>query len=132
MTVVIRHIRHSFSVDGVPVSSQASRQSRRRYKQSVAHEAANSIVSPINDKDTVIIEIDWFTQGLANEPDTDNIAKPIIDALKAILFTDDRQVQSHTVRKHDTSGPLSFQREPLSIVDPLLNGNYDYVLVRIY
>lgn len=132
MTVVIRHIRHSFSVNGVPVSSQGSKESRRRYKEAVAHQAAKNIVSPIDDKDNVKVEIDWFTEGFANKPDTDNIAKPIIDALKGIAFTDDRQVKSHIVRKHDTLGVIHFQREPLSIVEPLLNGNNDYVFIRIY
>lgn len=132
MTVVIRYMRCSFSVNGVPVSSQGSNHSRRRYQQAVAQEAAKSMLSPVDDKEKLKIEIDWFTQGFADKPDTDNIAKPIIDALKGIVFTDDRQVESHTVRKHDTSGVISFQREPLSIVEPLLDGNSDYVLVRIY
>ena len=132
MTVVIRHIRHSFTVIGLPVSLQSSKESRKRYQQSVAQEAAKSILSPIDDKENVKIEIDWFTEGFDNKPDADNIAKPIIDALKGIVFIDDKHVESYTVRKHDTLGVISFHREPLSIVEPLLNGNNDYVFIRIY
>jgi hypothetical protein len=125
-------IRHSFAVIGVPVSSQSSKESRRRYQQLVAQEAAKSPVSTIESEEKVKIEIDWFSEGFNNKPDADNIAKSIIDALKGIVFTDDKQVESHTVRKHDTLGVTSFWREPLSIAEPLLDGNGDYVFVRIY
>jgi hypothetical protein len=132
MTVVIRRIRYSFAVVGVPVSSQGSRESKKRYQQLVAQEAIKSVPSPIEDKQKVRIEIDWFSEGFENKPDSDNIAKPIIDALKGIVFADDKQVQSHVVRKHDTLGVMTFQMEPLLIVEPLLNGNNDYVFIRIY
>jgi len=132
MTVVIRHIRHSFAVMALPVSLQSSHHSRRRYQQLVAQEAAKSVSTPIQDQEKVRIEIDWFSQGFHNRPDVDNIAKPIIDALKGILFTDDKQVESYTVKKHSTLGPIQFWREPLSIVEPLLAGSSDYVFVRVY
>jgi crossover junction endodeoxyribonuclease RusA len=132
MTIVIRRIRHSFAVIGVPVSSQSSKESRKRYQQLVAQEAAKSVKSPIKDNEKVKIEIDWFSEGFENKPDADNIAKPIIDALKGIVFPDDKQVESHTIRKHDVLGVIRFDMEPLSIVDPLLNGNNDYVFIRIY
>jgi hypothetical protein len=132
MTVVIRRIRHSFVIIGVPVSLQADSRSKRRYQQLVGQEATKSLASPIRDKETVKIEIDWFSEGFKNKPDADNIAKPIIDALKGIVFADDKQVQSHVVRKHDTLGVMTFQMEPLLIVEPLLNGNNDYVFIRIY
>jgi ribosomal protein L14E/L6E/L27E len=132
MTVVVRRIRQSFVVIGVPVSSQGSKESRKRYQQLVSQEAAKSVASLIKDKEKVKVEIDWFSEGFENKPDADNIAKPIIDALKGIVFTDDKQVESHTVRKHDTLGVISLWREPLSIVEPLLDGNRDYVFVRIY
>lgn len=98
----------------------------------VAQEAAKSVSSPIPHQQKVRIEIDWFSQGFDNRPDADNMAKPIIDALKGILFTDDKQVESYTVRKHSTLGPIHFWREPLSIVEPLLAGTNDYVFVRVY
>jgi hypothetical protein len=132
MTVVFRHIRHSFVVIGLPVSLQSSHDSRKRYQQLVAQEAAKSASSPIQDREKVRIEIDWFSQGFENRPDADNIAKPIIDALKGILFTDDKQVETYTIRKHNTLGLIEFWREPLSIVEPLLAGNSDYVFVRLY
>jgi len=132
MTVVFRRIRHSFPVIGVPVSSQSSRESKKRYQQLVAQEATKSVPSPIEDKEKVRIEIDWFSEGFENKPDSDNIVKPIIDALKGILFADDRQVESHIARRHDTLGVMTFQMEPLLIIEPLLNGNNDYVFIRIY
>jgi len=132
MTVVIRRVRLSFVVIGVPVSSQGSNASIKRYQRVVAQEATKNVASPIEGKEKVKVEIDWFSEGFNNKPDVDNIAKPIIDALKGIVFTDDKQVESHTVRKHDSLGVMSFWREPLSIAKPLLDGDNDYVFIRIY
>lgn len=138
MTVVMRRIRHSFAVIGVPVSAQTrtrshiSRERYQRYQRLVAQEATKRVANPIEDREKVKVEIDWFTEGLKNKPDADNIAKPIIDALKGIVFTDDKQVESCIVRRHDTLRVIASHMEPLSIVDPLLDGNDDYVFIRIY
>jgi len=132
MTVVFRRIRYSFAVVGIPASSQGSTESKRRYQRLVAQEATRSVPNPVGQEEKVKVEIDWFSEGFENKPDSDNIAKPIIDALKGIVFADDRQVQSHVVRKHDTLGVMHFHREPLSIIEPLLDGSNDYAFIRIY
>jgi len=132
MTVVIRRIRHAFPVIGSPVSLQSSHRSKQQFQQLVAQAASKSVASPIKDKERVKVEIDWFSEGIKNKPDADNIAKPILDALKGVIYSDDKQVESLTVRKHDTLGVISFWEEPLSIVEPLLDGIKDYIFVRIY
>lgn len=132
MTVVIKPIRYSFVVIGSPVSLQSSPSSRQRYQQVVAQAASKSVATLIRDEEKVTIEIDWFSEGFKNKPDADNIAKPILDALKGLMFTDDKQVESYTVRKHDTLGVISFWREPLSIIEPLLDGSKEYIFVRTY
>ena len=132
MTVIIRRIRHSFAVIGLPVSQQASPKSKRQYQTTVAKAASNSVVSPIKDAEKIKIEIDWFSEGFQNKPDVDNIIKPIQDALKGIVFTDDKQVESVVARKHDTLSVIYFMREPLCLVEPLMNGHNEYVFVRVY
>jgi len=132
MTTRIRQIKHSFVVIGKPVSLQSSSGSKQRYQQMVTQAAVESVASPIKAKERVKIEIDWFSEGFKNKPDIDNIVKPILDALKGTVYTDDKQVESQTIRKHNTLGVLSFWSEPLSIIEPLLDGNKDYIFIRIY
>ena len=132
MTVIFRRIRYSFAVIGSPVSHQGSPKSKQRYQATVAKAASNSVVSPIKDDERIKIEIDWFSEGFQNKPDVDNIIKPILDSLKGIVFTDDKQVESVVARKYDTVSVISFMREPLCLIEPLLNGHKEYIFVRIY
>lgn len=132
MTVVVRRIRYSFAVLVPPLSQQANSKSKRQYQMTVAKAASSSVVSPVQTDERIKIEIDWFSEGFQNKPDVDNIIKPILDALKGVVFVDDNQVESVKARKHDTSSIILFMREPLCLVEPLMNGHKEYVFVRIY
>jgi crossover junction endodeoxyribonuclease RusA len=132
MTAIVRRIRHSFAVIGLPVSTQSSSKSKQQYKTTVAETASKSVVNTIRDNEKIKIEIDWFSAGFQNKPDVDNIIKPIQDALKGIVFLDDDQVESVICRKHDTLKMIRFMREPLCLIEPLMNGQKEYVFVRVY
>jgi len=132
MTVIVRRIRYSFAVIGLPVSTQSSSRSKRQYQTVVAKAATKSVVSTIRGSERIKIEIDWFSEGFQNKPDVDNIIKPIQDALKGIVFADDNQVESIVARRHDTLGVIRFMREPLCLVEPLMSGHREYVFVRVY
>jgi crossover junction endodeoxyribonuclease RusA len=132
MTVIVRHIRYSFAVIGCPVSIQASSESKRQYQKTVAEAASKCVASPVRRNENIKVEIDWFAEGYQNKPDVDNIIKPIQDALKGIVFLDDSQVESIISRKHNTLRMISFMREPLCLIEPLMNGQKEYVFVRVY
>lgn len=132
MTVIIRRPKYSFTVIGRPFSMQSSNHSQRRYKELVKAAAQNSVSKTIEIPQKIKIEIDWFAQGSQDRPDVDNIIKPIQDALKGIIFDDDSQVESVIARKHDVNSVMHFSREPLFIVEPLRQGNVEYIFVRIY
>jgi hypothetical protein len=125
-------MKHSFAVIGLPVSTQSSPKSKQQYQTTVAEAASKSVASPIRVNEKTKIEIDWFSDGFQNKPDVDNIIKPIQDALKGILFVDDKQVESITARRHDILGAIHFMREPLCLVEPLMSGHREYVFVRVY
>jgi hypothetical protein len=125
-------MRHGFPVAGCPVSVQSTPSSKRRYRALVADAARNTISEPVASSKRITIEIDWFTPGFESKPDVDNIIKPIQDALKGIVFVDDSQVEDVTARKHDLLAITSFMREPLSIIDPIIQGCKEYVYVRVY
>jgi len=132
MTVIIRQIKYSFAVIGRPVSQQASSDSKQRYKNAVVQAASKNVAIPIKKDEKIKMEIDWFSEGFQNKPDVDNIIKPIQDALKGIVFLDDNQVESIVARKYNISSVTHFWREPLCIIEPLLNGHKEYIFVRIY
>jgi len=132
MTVIIRPIKHSFSVLGCPASAQSSPKTKNQYKMLVAKAASTNVGKPAERSQKVKIEIDWFSEGFSNKPDADNIIKPIQDALKGIVYDDDNQVESVTSRKHDCNSVVTFTREPLCIVEPLVKGHPEYIFVRIY
>jgi len=130
--IVIKHMRHGFSVVGCPASVQSTPSSKKQYRTLVADTARSIVSEPVAVSKRITIEIDWFTLGFENKPDVDNIIKPIQDALKGIVFVDDSQVQSVTARKHDLLTITSFVGEPLYIIDPIIQGCKEYVYVRIY
>lgn len=132
MTVIVRRIRYNFAVIGAPVSQQSSHKSKRQYQIKVAEAANKSVASPIRGDERIKIEIDWFSEGFQNKPDVDNIIKPIQDALKGILFVDDNQVESIVARRYDILTVIHFMSEPLCLIEPLMNGQREYVFVRVY
>ena len=132
MTVTIRDLKYSFPVIGRPVSLQSSPHSKQRYRKQVAEAARRSVDKPVESREGIRIEIDWFSEGVRNKPDVDNIIKLIEDALKGYVFLDDSQVESVEARRHDTTSVMRFIREPLCIVEPLMKGDLEYVFVRIY
>jgi crossover junction endodeoxyribonuclease RusA len=89
-----------FVVEGVPVSAQA-KNSLKWWKQKVfdaAKLAWPSTDAPIKDEMQVVITYfyDLFPVG-----DTDNIIKPIQDALIGLIYTDDHQIADIRARRLD-------------------------------
>ena len=127
----IRPILYSFSVIGAPVSSQAHK-SKEIWKTVVGEAAKTCVEKPLQIGVRVDLQIDWFSHGSRNKPDVDNILKPILDALKGLLYVDDNQVSSVTSRHNDTDSVLHFIEEPIQIIEPLLSGNKEYIYIRAY
>lgn len=80
-----------FVVIGTPVAGQG--EAKRFWRNRVAHEARAAIdVDEFATTDLVAFRLAYF---YIDEPaaDLDNIVKPIQDALKGIVYDDDRQVR---------------------------------------
>ena len=54
--------------------------------------------------------ITYFYEGVAL--DVDNIPKPILDALKGLVYSDDTEVADLLCRKRDLNGDLRIQDPP--------------------
>ena len=79
-------------VPGYPKSSQANRSSLDPYKEGIRTAAKEIIPQPTKSR-RLDIEIFFQAESLLR-PDVDNVIKPILDALKGIVYEDDSQVRS--------------------------------------
>ena len=87
-------------IDGAPKSRQSS--IFQRYRDSIQLVARQHFSAPLSAR----LEVDVvFADKRATRPDTDNVLKPIMDALKGIAYGDDSQVisaKAHLLPLDDT------------------------------
>lgn len=62
--------------------------------------------------------------------DVDNIAKPILDALKGLVFTDDALVSDAVIRRRDLAGEFELAEAPPLVIEGFERGG-EFVYVRI-
>jgi crossover junction endodeoxyribonuclease RusA len=63
--------------------------------------------------------------------DTDNIPKPISDALKGLIYLDDEQVTDVVCRKRDLNSSLRIESPSSVLADGLSRGNeFRYIVVE--
>jgi Holliday junction resolvase RusA-like endonuclease len=94
-----------FVVAGPPVSQQSRRRERVvAWRQAVAEaaRAAWPVDAPPIATD-IAVTITYFYEGVP--ADVDNIVKPILDALKGIAFSDDRQISDLVSQRRPLAGP---------------------------
>ena len=87
-------------IDGTPKSRQSS--TFQRYRDSIQHVARQQFPVPLNGRLEVEVV---FADKHHTRPDTDNVLKPIMDALKGIAYLDDSQVisaKAHLLPVDDT------------------------------
>ena len=126
MTLEIR-FPFEFIVQGIPVSSQASRAaSKTAWKDAIR--AASAILLPEGyfcTEGRMAVTIFYFPDD-EMQGDIDNIVKPILDALSRHVYLDDRQVERCLVQKFepermfDFSSPSRILSEAASGAKPLL------------
>ena len=92
MPSIIRKPNFSIWVEGYPLSSQATRQTLERYKSIIKDTTSKIVPYPIKSR-RIDIEI-FFQAKNTLRADVDNIIKPILDALKGVVYFDDSQVRS--------------------------------------
>ena len=62
--------------------------------------------------------------------DTDNISKPICDALKGIAYHDDNQIMDRIARRRDINGSFRIKGVDPKVAIALSEGN-DFVSIKI-
>lgn len=119
-----------FSITGIPISSQShNKQSLNRWKTEVYQAAQAKWISGLPPfKGDLTIKITYYYD--IESPDVDNIIKPIQDALKGLVYDDDRQIVRTQCEKKDINGSYQIRRAPQIIVEGFLNGD-DFLHVKI-
>ena len=114
-----------FVVRGTPRSAQA--RSKGRWQQEVRSAVPPEIevlTGPLR------LRIDFFFDGITGL-DTDNIIKPIQDALENVLYEDDRSVVDVCARKINLQRLPGMVRAPRALLDALDGRPSDFVFVRL-
>lgn len=115
-----------FIVMGTPLSQGASSKRKDLWKAKVASEAdaaANfGYVGPLS------VTLAYFCAALG--VDIDNIVKPILDAMKGVVYCDDRQIVQVESIAIETADAARIRNTTPAIAKGLAAGT-DFVLVRV-
>jgi crossover junction endodeoxyribonuclease RusA len=106
-------------VPGVPVSLQASSQSRDRWKARIEVAARNELPDGHFLAEMPISVTIYYFSDAPMEGDLDNIVKPILDSLSKVVYLDDSQVERILVRKFEPGRLFSFRGPSPTLSDAI-------------
>ena len=107
-----------FVIGGTPVSQQARRRERvRAWTQEVRSVARQYWDAQPSVAGAVAVRITYFYD--RTPLDVDNVAKPILDALKGLVYSDDSQVADLLCRKRDLNAELRIRNASATLLDSL-------------
>jgi len=98
----------SFVVKGRPASVQSSAQNKAAWAAKIVAAATVKCAAPLVGNG-LRIKITFFYNALPDF-DSDNISKPICDALNGIAYTDDHQLADRHVKRRDMGERYVFRR----------------------
>jgi hypothetical protein len=76
------------------------------------------------------IAVTYYHEGAAVSIDTDNMVKPIQDALIGLVYVDDRQITDTTVRKTSINGKFETRWQSLVLLTAFSRGDvFVYVVI---
>lgn len=111
-------IPFEFVIGGPPVSQQTRRRTLvKEWTQEVKNVAESSWDTAPPFAGEVMVTITYFFEG--GSLDVDNMPKPILDALKELVYSDDSQVTDLLCRKRNLNGDLRIQNPSSVLLDTL-------------
>jgi crossover junction endodeoxyribonuclease RusA len=117
-----------FVVKGRPVSVQSSSGSRANWTTRVRTAAAAKCSVPLDGND-LRIRTTFFYNTLPDF-DTDNISKPICDALNGVVYQDDHQLGDRLVRRRDINGSYRIKGIDPELAVAIAEGD-DFVYIEV-
>lgn len=113
---------------GRPISIRASARSKERWKRKVANAARRVFPTPLDGND-MSITITFFYNALPDF-DTDNMSKPICDALEGIAYHNDSQLMERHARRRDINGSFRIKGIDPKVAIAIAKGE-DFVAIKI-
>lgn len=110
---------------------------KARYQEAIRDEARRRMANAMPASGTLYIRIVWFHSirlTARDDVDVDNMSKPIVDALKDVVFTDDAQLSLRLVQKVDAARAFTFEGniqprpEVVTELNDLLGENQAHIL----
>jgi crossover junction endodeoxyribonuclease RusA len=119
-----------FIIDGPPVSQQTRRRSRlRAWVEQVRQEAQRSWPEgELPATGPVMVRLTYLYRGAA--VDLDNLAKPILDALKDLAYLDDEQVTDIHIRRRNADSVRVDNPSPVLQTGLALSGEFLHIVVE--
>jgi crossover junction endodeoxyribonuclease RusA len=117
-----------FTVKGRPCSIQASSATRQAWMAKIATAAAAACDLAFITND-LKIEIVFFYNTLPDF-DTDNISKPICDALNGLVYRDDHQLCKRTSSRKDINGSYRIRGAAPALALAIAEGD-DFVYIEV-
>ena len=124
-------LRFEFVIDGPPVSQQARRRDRVRQWGEEVRKSASQYwpVGEFPEMGPVMLTITYFYDTV--EVDVDNIPKPILDALKGLVYVDDDQITDILCRKRNLNSDLRIENPSSVLADRFSRGKeFLYIVVE--
>lgn len=90
-----------------------SAQKKQGYQERVRTQARTHLSNDMLQTDNLYVRIIWF-HGERVQGDTDNIIKPILDALNGVVYADDRQIVKCVSERVDTTKDFTLSEAPAS------------------
>lgn len=85
---------------------------------------------PAGKEDDLEIDIQFFYKGAVPRIDTDNLAKPIQDALEGVVYDDDQQILKTQSEKRNIDGRFRVSGSPLALILMIQRGS-EFVYVKV-
>lgn len=117
-------------IDHPPVSQQArSKKLRGEWIETVRRNAAQYWPAQEMPSDSrLMVTIVHFYTGI--ELDVDNIPKPILDGIKGLVYSDDRQITDLVCRKRELEENLPISELP-TLLQEGINRGYPFVYIMV-
>lgn len=96
-----------------PKSLGAEPKRKQWYQERVRAQARAHLSNDMLRTDNLYVRIIWF-HGEKVQGDTDNIIKPILDALNGVVYADDRQIIKCVSERVDTTKDFTLSEAPAS------------------
>jgi hypothetical protein len=107
MAAPVPHLPFEFTVSGVPISHQSgNKKLLAAWRQQVRDSAAAQWGTAAQLAVHLRIAVTYFHEGADARIDTDNLVKPIQDALNGLVYCDDRLIVDAQIRKASIDEPI--------------------------